>query len=452
MRWLLLFAIIVVRFLSFNAQEGSWKVTKLDNWADSLQQLWYNGDAYNEVWGFVHEGQEYGVIGSADATNIIKINDDNTLERIQFIPGRFSNAIHRDYHDYNGYLYDVCDEGPSSLRIYDLSYLPDSVHMIYDDNSLLVRCHNIFIDSSSGLMYACGVTTTNGGVAMRVISLADPEVPTLVYDYEFVDYVHDVFVRNDTAYINAAFEGLRVANFANPTMPLPLGSLSFYPDQGYNHSGWLSEDGKTYILCDETETMRFKVLDVSDLSNIQVRSLAKPPSYERTLPHNVMLKDGLAYFSYYNDGLQIYDVRDPGDISRMAYYDTYPDDTISYHGAWGVYTFLPSNRLLVSDRKYGMFLFGYDAPPNLIQAEFDYNLYPNFVTQGYTYFYKDHKGVANYNLEIYDTKGALVSILHGDSDYLKINTETYRAGMYLFKYVSLSSDLIGIGKFIVQNE
>ncbi|MCB9187996.1 MAG: choice-of-anchor B family protein [Flavobacteriales bacterium] len=447
-----IWVLIAIFISSLNyAQEGSWNVKMLDNWTDSMQQVWYQDNAYNEVWGFVQDGEEYAVIGSADGTTFLQITDDNKLHRIQFSPGRENTAIHRDYHDYQGYLYEVCDEGKSTLRIYDLSYLPDSIHLVYDDSTLIERCHNIFIDSSSGILYACGVTYGTFDSPMRLLSLADPEDPQLLYDYTFVDYVHDVYVRNDSAYINAAFEGLRVADFSTPTMPIALGSLEFYPDKGYNHSGWLSEDGRTYVMCDETETMRFKVCDVSDLSDIRVTGLAKPPSYVRTLPHNVMLKEGIAYFSYYCDGLQIYDVREEGDINRIGYFDTFPDDTISYHGAWGVYSFLPSERILVSDRKHGLFLLGYDAPPQITNGTFEYTLYPNIVTNGYTYFYKDHTGVVNYNLEVFDAKGALIKILHGDTDYLKIETGSFEAGIYLFRYVNLSSDEIGVGKFMVQN-
>ncbi|CAG5080168.1 choice-of-anchor B family protein [Parvicella tangerina] len=445
--WIILFSWVTIGW----AQEGSWNVYELCHWSDSMQQVWYQDMAYNEVWGFVHDEEEYAVIGSADGTNILKIGEDNSLAYIQFIPGRELRAIHRDYHDYNGYLYEVCDEGNSTLRIYDLKYLPDSVHIVYDDSALIERCHNIFIDTSSALLYACGVTYGTFDSPMRVLSLVDPIAPQVVYDYTFVDYVHDVFVRNDSAFINAAYEGLRVVDFANPTMPMALGSLQFYPDKGYNHSGWLSEDGKTYVMCDETETLRFKVLDVSDLSDIKVKGLAKPPTYDRTLPHNVMLKDGIAYFSYYNDGLQIYDVRNPEDINRIGYFDTYPDDTISYHGAWGIYSFLPSERLLVSDRRYGLYVFDFQAPPKISNASMDYSLYPNIVTDGYAYFYKDHSGVADYNLEIYDAKGGLVKILHGDTDYLMIETSSFEAGIYLFKYVNNSSDEVGVGKFMVQN-
>lgn len=444
--------VLIVLLVSMRswAQYDSWNVTEVAHWADGPQQGWYGTNTYNEVWGFEYNGQEYGIIGSADGTNVIKIGAD-TLERIQFIQERYLMAIHRDYHDYQGYLYSVCDEGNSTLRIFDMQYLPDSLHIVYDDSLLIERCHNIFIDNSSGLLYACGVTYGTFDSPLRVLSLDNPEAPTLVYDYEFVDYVHDIYVRNDTAFLNAAFQGLRVVDFSNPTMPLPLGSLEFYPDKGYNHSGWLSEDGKTYVMCDETEAMRFKVLDVSDLSDIQVKGLAKPETFYRTLPHNVMLKDGIAYFSYYNDGLQIFDVRQPEDINLLGYYDTYYADTVNYRGAWGVYTELPSERILVSDRSNGLFLLDFVAPPDVTSSEFEYSLFPNVVTEGYTYFYKDHKGLANYQLEIYDSKGSLITVLDGDTDYLRINTLDYQAGIYLFRYVSKNSELVGVGKFIVQN-
>lgn len=424
-------------------------VTLLDNWSDELINGWYNEGAYNEVWGFVYEGKEYGVIGSANGTNIIKINDDNTLERIQFIEGRHLSAIHRDFHDYNGYLYEVCDQGKSSLRIHDLSYLPDSIHMVYDDSTFLARCHNIFIDSSSALLYACGVTYGTFDVAMRVLSLDNPTQPTLVYDYEFVDYVHDVFVRNDTAYIHAGNQGMRVADFSNPAMPLPLGTLEFYPDKGYNHSGWLSEDGKTYVMCDETAGMRFKVLDVSDLSNIEVLSYDKPPTFDLTMPHNVMVKDGLAYFSYYNDGLQIYDIRNPTNIKRVAYYDTYPDSEINFRGAWGIYAFLPSGRLLVSDRKYGMFLLNYNPPPNLVEAEIDSYFYPNYVENGFAFFYTNQNFPSDYQIEIFANNGSLVKIFYGSGDYLSMDLSDLSNGLYLFKHKELNTDKVNIGKFVV---
>ena len=425
-------------------------VWKLDNFrADSPV-----GDGvYNEVWGFVQDGQEYAVIGSKYGTSFFQITDENNLDSIGYHDGSYSadNVVHRDYHDYNGYLYEVCDQGNSTLRVYDLHYLPDSIPIVYDDSSLIVRAHNIFIDESSGLLYSCGNTSQLGGDALRVISIQDPLNPTFVYDYNFVDYVHDIYVRNDTAFINAGNQGLKVADFSIPTMPIALGSMEFYMDKGYNHSGWLSEDGNTYLMCDETLGSRFKVCDVSDLSDIKVRALEIPPTFENTVPHNVMLKDGIAYFSYYNDGLQIYDVRDVNNPKRIAFYDTYPDEdtgTNVFKGAWGVYALLPSGRLLVSDRKYGLFLLGYNAPPNIQVEENEHGIYPNPV-QGEAFFYREHLFESDYTIEIYDSQGKFIKVFNGITDHLYMDLTSLGAGSYSYRYYNSTTKVTLSKKFIV---
>ena len=425
-------------------------VWKLDNFRADFPV----GDGvYNEVWGFVQDGQEYAVLGAMHGTYVFHITDEDKFEQVAYTVGAFSSysVVHRDYHDYNGYLYEVCDEGSSTLRIYDLQYLPDSLPIVYDDSTLIVRSHNLFIDQSSGLMYSCGNTSQLGGDALRIISLQDPVNPTLVYDYNFVDYVHDIFVRNDTAFINAGNQGLRVADFSIPTMPIALGSMEFYQDKGYNHSGWLSEDGNSYVLCDETIGMRFKMCDVSDLSNINVTSFDKPATFENTAPHNVMLKDGIAYFSYYNDGLQIYDVRDINNPKQIAFYDTYNQEdtgTNVFKGAWGVYAFLPSGRLLISDRKYGLFLLGYNAPPNVLVAEDEHGIFPNPVV-GEAFFYMNHIVNSDYIIEIFDNQGKYLKTFNGITDHLYMDLSGLSAGTYSYRYYNSTTKITLSKKFVV---
>jgi len=436
--------------IAFNSQSEN--VFLLDNWTTSGLVVTNDGESiFNEVWGFVQAGQEYAVIGSANGTHILRVTEDDQLDSIDFVPGIHiaPDAVHRDYHDHNGYLYAVCDEGYSSLQIMDLGYLPDSVHVIYDSSSLIIRSHNIFIDSAKSRLYSCGGITSTGPFPMTCYDIEDPYHPVFISSYDYVDYVHDAFVRNDTAYLNCGSEGLRVVDFSDPAAPLTLGSLEFYTDKGYNHSGWLSEDGNTYVLCDETIGMRVKVLDVSDLSDIKVSSLFTTGFYENTLPHNVIVKNGIAYISYYNDGLQIFDVRNITLPKRLGYYDTYDGSNAGlYRGMWGVYPNLPSGRILCSDRKNGLYLFGFEAPPEIYSEE-EFLLFPN-PANNYAYFYHQHLGVADYVLSIYNSIGQKIQEYSGIRDYLFIDLRGYAIGAYIYQYRSNLSETEFSGKFIIR--
>ncbi|MEM9023292.1 MAG: hypothetical protein AAGB22_06105, partial [Bacteroidota bacterium] len=134
-------------------------ITLLYNWQDTtLPGSAAFDNPYNEVWGFVQDNSEYVVIGTTLGTHIFAVDDPVNAQEVAFIPGEAQGPviIHRDYHDYNGYLYMVSDEGPSTLQIADLSHLPDSAPVVYDSDDLFARAHNIFIDTATAKMYACG--------------------------------------------------------------------------------------------------------------------------------------------------------------------------------------------------------------------------------------------------------------------------------------------------------
>ena len=86
-------------------------------------------------------------------THIFDITNISNVDTVAFIPGAATgqSIIHRDFHDYNGYLYIVCDEDSqltqSTLQLVDLSCLPGSEPIVYDSDTLIGRIHNIFIDS-----------------------------------------------------------------------------------------------------------------------------------------------------------------------------------------------------------------------------------------------------------------------------------------------------------------
>ena len=211
---------------------------------------------YSGCWGFSQNNQEYAVIGSTEGTHVFRISENNALTSCGYVKGKFSDpsVIHREYKTYRNYLYAVCDEGYSSLQIIDLSYLPDSIHLINDMGApLFGKTHNIFIDTTEAKMYLCKVSpvldsTILSPVPMRVFSLSDPTNPTLLWEGPTdIAEVHDIYVKENEAILNCGFDGIRSYNFSNTSNPYFYQSIDFYQDQGYNHQGWLSPNKSDYF-------------------------------------------------------------------------------------------------------------------------------------------------------------------------------------------------------------
>lgn len=335
----------------------------LFNWRDTdLVPSSAHFNTYNEIWGYARDGKEYGIIGSTAGTHIFDVTEPANSEQVAFVEGKVTGPIivHRDFHDYDDYLYMVADEGPSSLQIADLRFLPDSAPVVYDSGSLFPRAHNIFIDSTSARMYVCG-----GPLQFAVFSLDDPTSPTLLLNcptevsfWGPIGYVHDVYVRNDTAYLNAGPNGLFVVDFNDINNPQMVGSMDVYPQSGYNHSGWLMEDKPYYALADENHGRDVKIVDVSDFSDIHVVDTISTDVNVNSIPHNLIYKDDMLYISYYFDGVYVFDCSDPTKPEVAGFYDTSTEQHQSgvYRGCWGVYPFLPSGRILASDMQTGIWV------------------------------------------------------------------------------------------------
>ncbi|PHN07267.1 choice-of-anchor B family protein [Flavilitoribacter nigricans] len=339
----------------------------LGQWSnDELPGSGLYNNTYNEIWGLALDGREYAVIGSTLGTHFIDVTEPENAREVAFVTGASSgpNIIHRDYHNYGCYLYAVSDEGNGSLQIIDISGLPDQVEVVYDEDTLFGRSHNIFIDTSAAILYACyargGEATTT---PLKLLDISDPTRPQEIATYrDFgsgpVSHVHDCYVDRGIAFLNLGFDGMAIVDFSDPLNPVNLSTLTDYPFSGYNHSGWATADLHYYYLADESHGHPLKVLDVSDLTEIEVVDTfdAGSPA-ELSIPHNQVVACDYLYVSYYYDGLQVFDISDPAQPQRIAYYDTSDiEHRKSYEGAWGVYPFLPSGNILVSDMQEGLFI------------------------------------------------------------------------------------------------
>lgn len=398
--------------IAANAQI-SMNLDSVFNWQDpNLVPSSAHFNTYNEIWGYATNNAEYAVIGTTAGTHIFDVTNPSSSTEVEFIEGALvgPQVVHRDYHDYNDYLYMVCDEGASTLQIADLRFLPDSAPVVYDSNELFPRSHNIFIDTTSARMYVCG-----GTVQFAVYSLENPENPTLLVDcpseiafWNSIGYVHDVYVRGDTAYLNTEFRGLFVVDFSDLNDIRMLGSLDTYTQQGYNHSGWLMRDEPFYAMADETHGMDVKIVDVSDFTDMVVTDTIGANTDDNSIPHNLIYHDDYLYIAHYFDGLYMYDCSNPANPVLAGYYDTSTETHQNnvYRGCWGVYPFLPSGNILVSDMQTGLWILNSPllSVENSAPGVESFEVYPN-PTSDFTNIPRELVG-AEYS--IYDLQGRLI--------------------------------------------
>lgn len=420
---------ILLSFFRVSAQD---ELEVLGNWTDTLVDSYSTWIHYNEVWGVAINDHEYAIVGSILGTHIVDITDPTKPEQAFFVEGNFSDkgVVHRDYHDHKGYLYAVCDEGNSNLQIIDMNFLPDSIAVVYDSDLLIQTSHNIFIDSTSELLYHCG--GQNQG-AVTIFDIRTPQEPVLIDSYKHFDgtllsYAHDAFVRNDTAYLNCE-SAMVVVDFSDLDNPNTITVLdeSEYPFNGYNHSGWLTDDGKTYVMADETNFKDIKVFDVGSLPDIDLHTTLNPGNEGVHMPHNPIIKGKYLYVSYYTNGIQIWDIEDPTNPIKTHYFIPENDPN-----TWGVYPFLPSGNIITSDFQNGLYIFsGIDGDVGVgVENEvevLDIEVFPNPAADFITVNTTELQGETSF--ELYDIKGIVVQTGTIDS---RANT----------KRIELSNELI----------
>lgn len=341
----------------------------LGRWSDStLVASRAHNNTYNEIWGLAVDNREYAVIGSTYGTHFIDVTDPYNPVEVVKVPGKAQgrSIVHRDFHNVGKYLYAVCDEGASSLQIMDITGLPDNVEILYDDDAFIDRSHNIFIDTSSMMLYSCATSGSDiGSGALALIDINDPVNPKFInYFASFGDiragHVHDAFVYQDTAFLNCGYDGFAIVDFSDPTDPKTIATLApgEYPQSGYNHSGWRSNDGHYYYMADENHGAALKVVDLTVYATISADVTFNAESSDsNSIAHNPLVACDYLYVAYYYDGLRIFDISDPAAPVLTHFY---PTSNISndrrYKGAWGVYPFLPSGNILVSDMQEGLFV------------------------------------------------------------------------------------------------
>ncbi|CAN5277892.1 hypothetical protein BH09BAC1_BH09BAC1_01610 [soil metagenome] len=305
----------------------------------------------SDIWGYAANGREYALVGLYNAVSIVDVTDPVNPVALHNIPG--ASTVWRDLKTWGHYAY-VTNEGGNGLLVIDLAGLPATINSINRQPNGLTTAHNVFIDEN-GIAYILGGNGANKGALMLNLN-TDPWNPPVVGNYS-TRYVHDAFVRNDTLWTAEINDGIfSVVNVSNKSNPVVMATQA--TTGVTTHNLWLSDDGKYLYTTDEVSNANIDAYDVSDLSNIRRLGTFKSSPGQNVIPHNVFLKGNFGIISYYRDGIVVFDATQPNNMIEVGNYDTSPFSGNGYNGAWGVYPYLPSGNVLVSDIENGLYVLG----------------------------------------------------------------------------------------------
>ena len=332
-------------------------------------QLPFAGQKCANICGYAANGKEYALVGNTNGTGIVDVTDPVNpilLKQVMAL-----NSLWREIKVYQHYAYVTTEAAGQGLQIIDLANLslptPDVVVKDFkgpDGNLVLIsNIHSLHIDVGKGFLYAFGGNSTiniggvntagiNGAVVLDIQT--DPWNPHYVGYYwnsnRNIGYIHDGFVVNDTLYGGFIYGGaFSIIDFRNKSAPVLVNTQT--TPTAFTHNVWRSDNGKTIFTTDENSGGGTYVgaYDVSNPLNIKLLDKIRSSESATAVVHNTHVLNDFLVTSWYTEGVTIIDAHRPQNLVQVAQYDTYDGPTVYPNGAWGVYPYLPSGNLIVSN-------------------------------------------------------------------------------------------------------
>lgn len=319
-----------------------------------------NSDLSN-LWGYADEiGNEYALVGvngdggtpDSGGISVVDVTDPANPVEVFFSSG--PNSIWREIKTFGNYAY-MTTEAQAGLYIIDLTPLPSGTPTVtlFNGNGWDTS-HSLFIDEN-GRLYLHGSNRGAGGVIMYDLT-QDPLNPVEVGEFDQW-YCHDSYARGDTLYAAHINDGFfSIVDVSDPANPVLLGTQT--TPNNFTHNTWLDDSGDYLYTTDEKPNSYIGAYDVSDPTDIQEVDRLQTSPGSNAVAHNTYWLDHYVIQSYYTEGVSIYDVTLPSNMIEVGHYDTSPFTGSGFNGAWGVFPYLPSGNLLVSDIEGGLYILG----------------------------------------------------------------------------------------------
>ncbi|TLF46396.1 choice-of-anchor B family protein [Maribacter aurantiacus] len=340
----------------------------------------FNAQEANDIWGWTDAstGKEYALMGLDNGTAFIDITDTESLVYLGKLPTATVASPWRDIKVMGNFAYIVAEASGHGVQVFDLTKLRDTggIPKVFEADGRYTgigNAHNIVINENSGFAYPVGTDRNdafNGGV--HFLDLTTPTEPLAAGGWGTNGYTHDAQVVTyngpDTDYSGAElFVGANetqivLVDITDKGNPVEIATLP-YPNIGYTHQGWFTEDQRYFILGDELDEInsgfrsRTLIFDMSDLDNPVLHDTYLGPT--SAIDHNGYVMGDEFFLANYTAGVRVLDISDVDarNISEVGFFDTYPlDDETKFDGVWSVYPYFESGKIVVSDISNGFFV------------------------------------------------------------------------------------------------
>lgn len=336
----------------------------------------------NDIWGWtdLENGKEYALIGLDNGTAFVDITDTQQLVYLGKLPTATDNSGWRDIKVYQDHALIGSEAAGHGMQVFDLTKLRNVANppATFTEDARFTdfgNSHNIVINENTGFAYPVGTARDDiyaGGV--HFVDIRDPKNPVAAGGYGGHGYTHDAQVVSYNG-PDADYVGQEILIGSNETQVVivdvtdksnPVFISSFqYSDLAYAHQGWLTEDHQYYLQGDEADELSFGfksrtlVFDLTDLDAPVLHTTYFGPT--TGIDHNGYVKGDQFFLANYSAGVRVMDISGIAatNITEEGYFDTFPSqDITSFNGAWSVYPYFESQKVIVSDMESGLFVIG----------------------------------------------------------------------------------------------
>ncbi len=315
-----------------------------------LLGAWNGRSNYGDCWGYIESGtnKEYALMCARnEGVSIIDIDVTPPVE-VGFIPSISPGTDAKDVKIYQNFAIVIKESEP--VQIVDISDVTNPVQVSTIQPNGGSGAHNCIVDGD--FLYIVGNHSVGG---LEVFDISTPSAPVRIGTGFEPFYYHDLDVRNDTMYaagING--NGIDILDVSNKAAISRLGLFN-YTGSGAHNAELLGATDYVAI-GDEIGSSgnHLRIFDVADITNVtKVFDLDVNPA---AVVHNCYEKDGFLYIAYYTEGLRIWDVADPTAPFEVGFYDSEPSGAVGFNGAWNVFPYFPSGKIIISDFSTGLYV------------------------------------------------------------------------------------------------